>query len=223
MALSRSVEDYLAAIYRATLKNGTATTSEIARRLNVSAASTTHMFQRLAQEGLVRYKEYSGVSLTKAGEAAALDIIRRHRLAERFLTDVLEIPWDRVDALAHRMEHALPAEVIQGFARILDNPTTCPHGYPIPDAEGNVAPLHDFLLQEAEEGQEFVITRVDEEDPELLRYLAEVGMTPGQQIRVIRKPPFDEPMVLQVGSEERTVGSRIAQAVYVREPETAPA
>ena len=121
------------------------------------------------------------------------------------------------------MEHALPAEVIQGFARILDNPTTCPHGYPIPDAEGNVAPLHDFLLQEAEEGQEFVITRVDEEDPELLRYLAEVGMTPGQQIRVIRKPPFDEPMVLQVGREERTVGSRIAQAVYVREPETAPA
>lgn len=223
MALSHSVEDYLAAIYRAVLKSGQATTSEIARRLNVSAASTTHMFQRLAQEGLVRYKEYSGVSLTEAGEAAALDIIRRHRLAERFLTDVLEIPWDRVDALAHRMEHALPAEVIQGFARILDNPTTCPHGYPIPDADGKVAPMHDHLLQEAEEGQACIISRVDEDDPALLRYLAEAGLTPGRQIRVVRKPPFDEPMVLEVGDQERTVGSRIAQAVYVREVEEAGA
>lgn len=218
MALSHSVEDYLAAIYRAAQKNGQATTSEIARRLNVSAASTTHMFQRLAQEGLVRYKEYSGVSLTEKGEAAALDIIRRHRLAERFLTDVLEIPWDRVDALAHRMEHALPAEVIQGFARILDNPTTCPHGYPIPDADGKVAPMYDHLLQEAEEGRAYVISRVEEEDPALLRYLAEAGLTPGKEIRVVRKPPFDEPMVVEVGHQERTVGSRIAQAVYVREP-----
>lgn len=216
MALSQPVEDYLAAIYRAVHKSGVATTSEIARRLNVSAASTTHMFQRLAQEGLVLYKEYSGVSLTEAGEAAALDVIRRHRLAERFLTDVLEIPWDRVDALANRMEHALPAEVIQGFARILDNPTTCPHGYPIPDAQGQIAPLHDELLVDAGEGGAYVITRVDEDDPALLRYLAAVGLTPGQNVRLLQKPPFDEPMVLEVAGQERTVGRRIARSIYVR-------
>src|SRR5690606_2805931 len=111
----------------------------------------------------------------------ALDIIRRHRLAERFLTDVLEFPWDRVDALAHRLEHALPAEVIQGFARILDNPTTCPHGYPIPDAEGNVAHLHDFLLQEAKEDQDDVITRQDAEYPEITLLRAELCMKQGWQ------------------------------------------
>ncbi|BAS27264.1 metal-dependent transcriptional regulator [Limnochorda pilosa] len=218
MALSQPVEDYLAAIYRAVHKGGQATTSEIARRLNVSAASTTHMFQRLAQEGLVRYKEYSGVSLTEAGEVAALDVIRRHRLAERFLTDVLEIPWDRVDALANRMEHALPAEVIQGFDRILDNPRTCPHGYPIPDAHGQVALLSDRTLAEAAEGDELTVSRVDEDDPALLRYLAEAGLTPGQRVRVMRKPPFEEPLVLDVGGQERTVGSRIAQSVYVCTP-----
>ncbi|MBX6376953.1 MAG: metal-dependent transcriptional regulator, partial [Clostridia bacterium] len=134
--VSQPKEDYLAAMYRIESRGDRVTTGELARLLGVSPASATHMLQRLAEEGLVEYREYAGGALTPAGRRAALDVIRRHRLAERFLTDILGIGWDQVDALAHRMEHALPPEVIDRFDELLGNPTVCPHGYPIPSQSG---------------------------------------------------------------------------------------
>lgn len=214
--LSQPMEDYLTAIYRAESRGEKVTTSHIASKLGVSAASTTAMFQKLATEGLVEYKEYAGVSLTQKGQKAALDIIRRHRLAERFLTDILDIPWDRVDAMAHKMEHVLPKEVIEGFDRILGNPRTCPHGYPIPSQDGAIAEVAVRELSDLRPGESGVIARVAEDDPELLRYLAACHLVPGAELTVIDKPPFDEPMTLKVGGESLVIGPRIARSVFIR-------
>ena len=213
------MEDYLAAIYRVQQRGQRSTTGLIASRLGVSAASATAMFQRLAAEGLVEYKEYAGVCLTQKGQQAALDVIRRHRLAERFLTDVLEIPWDRVDEMAHRMEHALPKEVIEGFDRLLGNPTTCPHGYPIPSADGQVVEQPVRPLDELQPGEEAVVVRVLEDDPELLRYLGSRGLVPGARVQVLERPPFDEPITVRVNEQEQSVGRRVAESVFVSEPE----
>lgn len=213
--LSQSKEDYLAAIYRTQQDGEKGSTGAIAARLGVSAASATAMFQRLAAEGLVEYREYAGVTLTPEGERLALDVIRRHRLAERFLTDVLEIPWDRVDAMAHRMEHALPKEVIEGFDRLLGGPSTCPHGYPIPTPDGRVADVSVRPLVEMQAGEAASVVRVREDDPELLRYLRECGLVPGARVEVTSTRPFQEPIHLKVDGAERIVGHQVAQAVYV--------
>lgn len=213
--LSQSKEDYLAAIYRVQQEGEKGSTGAIASRLGVSAASATAMFQKLAAEGLVEYREYAGVTLTPEGERLALDVIRRHRLAERFLTDVLEIPWDRVDAMAHRMEHALPKEVIEGFDRLLGGPRTCPHGYPIPTPDGKVVDVAVKPLSEMQPGEEAAVVRVKEDDPELLRYLRECGLVPGARVEVTATYPFEEPISLRVDGRERAVGHRIAEAVFV--------
>lgn len=222
--LSQSREDYLAAIYRATQEGERGSTGAIAARMGVSAASATAMFQKLAAEGLVEYREYEGVTLTPQGERLALDVIRRHRLAERFLTDVLEIPWDRVDAMAHRMEHALPREVIEGFDRLLGGPATCPHGYPIPTADGRVAQVSVKPLSQMRPGETAPVVRVREDDPELLRYLQACGLVPGATVEVTDVRPFQEPIRLKVDGTERIVGHRVAEAVFVaRSPEPEPA
>ncbi|MBE3599527.1 MAG: metal-dependent transcriptional regulator [Limnochordaceae bacterium] len=215
MELSQSKEDYLAAIYRLTQQGEKGSTTVVASRLGVSAASATAMFQKLAAEGLVEYREYAGVSLTPHGERLALDVIRRHRLAERFLTDILEIPWDRVDEMAHRMEHALPREVLEGFDRLLGAPTTCPHGYPIPTSDGRVVERPAKPLAQMQPGEEGAVVRVREDDPELLRYLRGCGLVPGARVRVEALRPFDEPITLVVDGKEQVVGHRVAESVFV--------
>lgn len=212
-------EDYLGAIYRAQLRDGKASTGEVARKLGVTAASTTYMFKKLADEGLVDYKEYAGASLTEEGERAASGVIRRHRLLERFLVDMLGFRWDEVDALADRMEHALPDEVIDRIEAILSDPTTCPHGYPIPNKDGQIAEISSRPLAQLADGETARIVRVAESDPELLRHLAGCHLTPGSTVRLVRKSPVDELYTLDVGNEQITVGQRVARAVAVSSAE----
>lgn len=217
--MSQPKEDYLAAIYRAAQDGERATTSEVARTLGVSAASTTHMFKKLAGEGLVEYKEYAGATLTSAGERAAQDLIRRHRLTERFLVDILGIPWDKVDEIADQMEHTLPPIVLDRFEAILENTETCPHGYPIPTREGNVNQAKVKYLDQIDGPGHGVIARVSESDSELLRHLGEQGLVPGQQVRVRWRSKLDDLWTLAVGPTDRevTVGRRVAQAVALKQ------
>lgn len=214
-AVSQPREDYLAAIYRAAQGGERATTSEVARTLGVSAASTTHMFKKLAGEGLVEYKEYAGATLTTEGKRAANELIRRHRLTERFLVDILGIPWDQVDDIADQMEHALPPLVIDRFEAVLENTETCPHGYPIPTREGAIAKPDLTYLDETDGPGRGVIARVSEVDSELLRYLAEQQLVPGQVVHVRGRSQFDDLWTLTVGADGRelTVGRRVAAAV----------
>ena len=183
--VSHAMEDYIAAVWRLTRRGGVATTSEVARRLGVTPASTSYMFRKMADAGLVDYKEYAGATLTPVGETAAMGYIRRHRVTERFLVDVLGIAWERADALSDQMEHALPDEVIERMDAVLGHPTSCPHGYPIPTREG-VLPdreLRELLsLLPGETGQ---VAQVTEDDPGQLASFGHQGLMPGAAVTLL--------------------------------------
>ena len=213
--LSRSEEDYLGDIYRLQAGGEPVKTGDLAQRLGVSSASTTAMFKKLARDGYLHYKEYAGATLTGAGERAALGVIRRHRLTERFLTDLLGIPWERVDALAHRMEHALPDEVVDALEQLLGDPETCPHGYPIPAKDGQVAPGSACDLTGLATGEQARVSEVDEADPAMLLYLGEQRLVPGTCVAVTQVNPLDGTISLRFAGRDLVVGPRIAQAVRV--------
>jgi DtxR family Mn-dependent transcriptional regulator len=214
-----AAEDYLADIYRLETEGVAATTGNVAERRNVAPASATAMFKRLARDGLVTYREYEGVVLTEDGQRLALAILRRHRLTERFLTDVLRIPWDRVDGIADQMEHALPDEVVDALERMLGSPFTCPHGYPIPDRQGHIVPSGSVAtLADVPPGGRARVVRVDEHVPGLLAYLAGLGVVPGAELQVVSANPLDETVTLRVATSAGAplvVGPRVARAVGV--------
>ncbi|MDA8345444.1 MAG: metal-dependent transcriptional regulator [Thermaerobacter sp.] len=213
--LSRSREDYLAHIYRIQAVGHNVNTGEVAQHLGVTPASTSAMFKRLAQEGLVNYKSYSGVSLTEEGERAASHVVRRHRVIERFLTDILGIGWERVDEFANRMEHAMPDEVLEAIERLLGGPDTCPHGYPIPSEEGKLAVATGQPVEALVAGEWAVIRHVDESDTELLRHLRERGLVPGTLLQVAETNLIDGTRTLRIGDSTLVVGQRIARALFV--------
>ena len=212
---SPSVEDYLVSIYRLQGKNHKVNTGELAQKMGVSAASTSAMFKKLRNKGLLNYHPYEGVDLTEKGMDIAISVVRRHRIIERFLTDVLEISWDQVDRLAHQMEHAFPDEVLDRLDAWLGGPETCPHGYPIPMATGEVKEREGILLFDLQPGQSAIVVRVAEDDPNLLRYLKDCNLVPGSSIVIQKTNPVDGTMQLLVDQEEQVIGPRIAASVTV--------
>lgn len=214
--VSHAMEDYIAVIWRLTLHGGVATTGEVARQLGVTAASASYMFKKMAEENLVEHKEYAGVTLTARGERAAAGYIRKHRLTERFLVDILGIPWDQVDAIADQMEHSLPEIVIDRFDALLGHPLTCPHGYPIPDKDGHLPEIPVRPLAELQPGEHGVVARVSEHDPRLLAYLAELKLVPGEQVEMAARDAVGETYTVQVAGARHTVGPNVARAVFTR-------
>ncbi|MHB1505070.1 MAG: metal-dependent transcriptional regulator [Sulfobacillus sp.] len=213
--ISQTREDYLAAIYRVETTAHRATTGAVARRLGVSAASASAMFHKMADAGLVRYREYLGVTLTATGRLQATQVVRRHRLTERFLTDMLGIGWDRVDKVADQMEHALPEEVTESFARVLGDAARCPHGYPIPSVSGEVAVRETVSLAQMALGGGHVAW-VSEDDPVLLADLARRGLVPGAHVQVLTGEPGAKRRVVRVaGRPAAGVQVRLLQAVAV--------
>lgn len=213
--VSHAMEDYVAAIWRLTRQVSSASTSEVARRLGVSAASTSHMFKRMAEAQLVEHREYAGVVLTEAGERMAAAYIRRHRLIERFLVDMLSIPWDQVDAIADQMEHTLPEIVLERLDQLLGSPVTCPHGHPIPDETGGLPHQPVQALVDLTDGATATVSRVAEHDPRLLTYLAELKMMPGATVKIVSWDPMGETVTIRVGASEHVLGVAIARSVYV--------
>lgn len=213
-ALGTSREDYLAGIYRLQSTGQSVGTGDVAQRLGISPASTSAMFKRLVREGLVQHESYGDVCLTEEGARLAAAVVRRHRILERFLTDVLGIGWDEVDAYADRMEHAVPDEVLTAMEGLLGAPATCPHGYPIP-VGGELAPADGQPLSALRAGERAVVRRVDESDPKLLRYLRSCGLVPGAALEVRERNDVDGTRVLSVAEQTIVVGPRIAEALAV--------
>lgn len=214
-SMSISREDYLADIYRIQAIGLSVNTGDVAQRLGVSPASTSTMFKRLAEEGLVHYESYNGVWLTEVGERAASRIVRRHRIIERFLVDVLGFAWERVDELADRMEHAMPDEVLGAIEGLLGGPETCPHGFPIPSSDGGLAMATGQPLEALAAGERAVVRRVDESDKELLRYLRERRLTPGAVVEVLEVNPIDGTRLLRIQGDTLVIGQRIAGALAI--------
>lgn len=218
---SESEEDYLKAIYEAQCERHDArvTTTALAHTLRVSPASVTEMLQRLATpgRGLVRYERYHGVSLTDAGEKAALEVVRHHRLIESFLSAALGYSWDKVHAEAHRLEHAISEELEDRMASYLGDPKRDPHGAPIPERDGEVEALDDIRLTDLPTGKHARVRRVLDGDPDLLRYLAELGLVLGARLEVTEQLPFDGPRYVQVfdAGTVHALGPGVTDQVFV--------
>lgn len=213
-ALSKTDREALKAIYRLS-GNGDAHTGVLADRLGLAPGTVTATIKRLADRGLVDHKPYRGVVLTESGRLAAIASIRRHRIVERFLADMLGYAWNEADRLAVRFEHELPDEVEDRLFVALDRPETCPHGFPIPARESAELPLMPPLYA-LEPGDTAIVAVPGSTDPEIVAFLETLGLRPGVRVEIKEKHPFDGPLVLRVAGEVRTLGATVANQVYVQ-------
>ena len=215
---SSSVEDYLKAIWEVAGVDP-ASTNDIAGRLSIAPASVTNMFARLQEMGLVNYERYRGASLTKAGCAEALRLVRRHRLIETFMLEHLGYSWEEVHEDAERLEHAVSDEFTERLARFLDHPARDPHGALIPAVDGTLEPDESRPLDAAEVGERVCISRVDHREAAALTYLGNHGLVPGRLLEVMEVRALDG--VVTVQDEDgnlHSLGAPLAGSIFVRNP-----
>jgi DtxR family Mn-dependent transcriptional regulator len=212
--LSKSDREALKAIYRLA-KDGGAHTGDLAERLGLAPGTVTATVKRLADRGLVDHQPYHGVELTIEGRRLAIAAIRRHRIVERFLADMLGYAWNEADRLATKFEHELPQEVEDRLFVALDRPAACPHGFPIPAKETAEIPEMPPLYA-LEPGDTAVVAVPGSTDPEIVEFLGTLGLKPGVHVEVKEKHPFDGPLVLRVDGKERTLGATVANQVFVQ-------
>ncbi|HVW19314.1 MAG TPA: metal-dependent transcriptional regulator [Solirubrobacteraceae bacterium] len=213
---SSSVEDYVKAIYSLTRHDATASTSDVAERLGISAGSVSTMVKRMDAAGLVEHVAYRGVKLTDEGERLALRVLRRHRLLELFLAKSLDIPWEDVHRYADALEHAATDELIEVIAAKLGDPAADPHGDPIPSREGVIDDRATTSLADLSPGAQATIVRVSDSDPEMLRYLADAEISIGDELEMIGRAPFDGPVEVRIGDRTHALGVGLARAIHVR-------
>lgn len=217
MKQSTSIQDYLKRIYELTEDGSPASTNDLARELNVSAPSVTGMIQKLAAEkpALVEYQKHQGVTLTPTGKKAALEVIRHHRLLEVWLVQTLGYSWDEVHEEAERLEHVISEDFERRIAAALGNPTRDPHGELIP-TEDLIMPVDDSTpLSALRPNQTAMIQRVVAQDPNLLRHLDNLGLTPGVQIEIMEYSSFDNNLTVKVGQKVNVLGLNITTKIFV--------
>ncbi len=215
--LTKSTEDYLKAIFELQATTGAAQTSAIADRLEIAPPSVSGMVKRLSESGLLAHVRYKGVQLTGSGKQAALRILRRHRILETYLTSKLGYAWDSVHQEAERLEHAVSDELIERMAMALGNPRHDPHGAPIPTPAGELEEEDLVPLADVPEGELAQLRRVSDKDPELLRYLASLGLKPGVTLEVGVRQPFRGPLTVRLlgpTQREQIIGWELATVLF---------
>lgn len=211
-----AIQDYIKAIFKLQPAGEEGvSTSAIADKMGVSAASVSGMIKKLAKAGLLTHSPYQGVQLTEAGRRVALEMIRHHRLIELYLMKALGYTWDQVDAEAERLEHVISEEMEDRMAAFLDQPTEDPHGDPIPTKDGYMPTIRYATLSSIDAGQTVRIRRVRDSDPDLLRYLGKLGMYPHVVVEVLEKGPFDGPLVVRVCACDHALGAQVTDSVFV--------
>lgn len=214
-ALTAAHEDYLKAIYQLASQDVKVNNSALAQQLRVSPASTTNMVKRLAELGLVVYEPYQEIELTEAGQKVALEVLRHHRLLELYLHQKLNLPWDQVHDEAERLEHVISEALEDAIAHALGNPTTDPHGDPIPTKEGHVDMVYGIPLTMGEISHPYRLVRVLLQDQERLAYLGTLGLHPGAELTLRRVAPFDGPLMVETGGEYHPLAHEMAEALIV--------
>jgi len=212
--VSESAQDYLKAIWKLERADDMST-SALAESLGVTPASATAMLKKLATLGLVVHEPYRGTTLTPAGERMALEVVRHHRLLELYLMEALGLSWDQVHEEAEKLEHHLSDELEARIDQALGFPTRDPHGDPIPSPELLLARDELKCLSDLEAGSMTVIRRVPDSDPELLRYLATLGLVPAEAVIVVEQAPFDGPVTIEVRGSRHAIGRSLAAQIEV--------
>ncbi len=218
-SLSRSMQDYVKAIYLLT-RNGAASTTDIATRLSIAPASVTAMLKRLSELQLVHYESYRGVELTHAGVKIALELIRHHRLLELYLAEALGYSWDKVHDEAEQLEHHISEEFEDRIATILGDPSYDPHGDPIPTKDGRMPPTVTERLADANVRETVVIRRVNSHDRQLLQTLAEEGVGLHTSVRVLERND-EGGLTIAVGRKKITLSRKAVENIYVERPAAA--
>lgn len=213
--LSRAMEDYMKAIYKLHGQNKQVPTSVLAEDMGVAPASVTNMCKKLAELKLVEYEPYQGIKFTQTGQKLALEIIRHHRLIELYLAEALDVPWDQVHEEAEKLEHVISEDLEERMAAALGDPKFDPHGAPIPSRSGEVFRHESGRLVDMKVGDVLVVVEVDDANPELLRYLGELGIYPGTEITLMVQAPFEGPLTLNIGNVEYNLGYQAAKSILV--------
>jgi DtxR family Mn-dependent transcriptional regulator len=211
-----SAEMYLKTICEFTAIDPLVPISALADRLGISVVSATEMVHRMQDQGLLEHKRYKGIRLTKAGRREALDIMRRHRLWERFLVDQLKLPWEISHDLACQLEHAAGSEVIEAMDKFLGQPAHCPHGNPIPTSEGKMEIQPGLSLETLEPDQSGIVLRIHPETNASLSYLASHGIKPGVCVTVKSINHFDQLWILEITGQEQVLSKAMVSRVVVK-------
>ncbi|PVX26572.1 MAG: metal-dependent transcriptional regulator [Candidatus Bathyarchaeum sp.] len=216
--VSNQAEEYLEAIYRLENKVGFARTMDLSRQLGVVPGSITNTIENLQKKGLVSHEPYKGVKLTDSGRKIASSILRRHRLAERLLTDILHLDWSEVHDPACKLEHALSPEIIKPLEKALGHPKRCPHGNPIPTNCGGIFEEETVALTELDAKTSGVIVKITEEKAEMLKQLTRLKLTPGERVIVEHVVPTGS-VTINVRNKRCTIEHNVASIIYVKKNE----
>jgi len=214
--ISHVLEEYLEAIWRLQEKASPVKTGELADQLQVTPGAVTNTLTHLEKHKLIARTPYRGIRLTEKGRARALDVIRKHRLAERLLTEVLRMDWSRVHDAACELEHAMTDDMIRPLEKTLKEPTTCPHGNPIPDESGRFHEEKSEPLSHFKPKDKAVLVKITDEKSDMLRYLASLGLMPGAIVEVQEKAPFEGPIIVKVMGASYALGRNVASIVQAR-------
>jgi DtxR family Mn-dependent transcriptional regulator len=210
-----STEEYLEALYRLEREGPGFSTSALASELGVAPASVSGMLKKLASDGYIEHRARGEAKLTRSGLTVAVRVMRRHRLAECFLTEILGMPWDEVHEEACRLEHAISDRVEARLIAVLGDPKMCPHGHPIPPSDLSDPERPGMPLAQVGAGGHAVVFGVTEEVPEILRYLGEIGVRPGTPVDVLEKAPLGGPITIRVGAKQHAISLELARMVTV--------
>ena len=216
--------DYLAAVYKLGQVNDRVTTTILSEHMHVSPAATSSMLKRLEESSFVERSAADGIRLTEQGRLAAMQLIRRHRLLEVFLIQVMGYTWDQVDVEAHRLEHAISVSFEERMDQLCNYPTHCPHGDPIPRKDGTLPNERLVSLLTLHPGQQGVLRRVATSDARILRYLSHLQLMPGHILKLVETAPFKGPVTLAVIDKEthmqttQILGSELAEKLFVYAP-----
>ncbi len=215
-SVSNQAEEYLEAIYRLERKLGFARTMDLSKELGVVPGSITNTIENLEKKGFIIHEPYKGVKLTENGQKIASSILRRHRLAERLLTDLLHLDWSEVHDPACKLEHAFSPEILKQLEKVLGHPKRCPHGNPIPTKCGGILEEDTVALTELEIKTTGVVIKITEEKAEILKQLKELQCTPGKRVEIEDKKLTDGFLRVRVGNESHTLNHEVASIIYVK-------